>query len=238
MSPSFRAICEDLGHAGELAVADILRGRGHTVRLDGGNHLHDIVVNGSTTIEVKTALPSGRNGNRHDWWQFSLTKNDGHHAPMQEDLLILRCQLERDQGPAHHYVIPGSLLPRSLTKINITTPPPSLRREICPVSRRLGATRCHHCPPGSRRSPDPPGTGTTILGDAYMTTRAARARYGAQSPPTTINLQGRPATVQRIALDDLADWVEQHNVEVVDNVRIDELGDWPPVIVYRTREDT
>ena len=98
-----------LGEMGETEVAQLIRGRGHAVRVDGGNHLHDLVVNGRTTVEVKTALPTARDGNRHDWWQFNLTKNDGHHAAMAEDVLVLRCQVDLNGGGAHHYVIPGSL---------------------------------------------------------------------------------------------------------------------------------
>ncbi len=131
---SIRDVYEDLAYQGELAVAELLRARGHQVEHIGSNSPHDIVVNGSTTVEVKTALPSPRAGGRRDRWQFNLTKNDGQHAPMSEDLLILRCQQERNGNGAcpvtgrhgetiHHYVIPGRLLDRNLTKVDITGTP-------------------------------------------------------------------------------------------------------------------
>lgn len=119
----FQDVCRDLGQAGEEAVADLIRGRGHQVRLDGGNHLHDLVVEGVVTVEVKTALPTAANGNRHDRWQFNLYDTDGYHQPVLEDVLVLRCQHDRNGGGADHFVIPGSLLPAGLTKLDITSHP-------------------------------------------------------------------------------------------------------------------
>ena len=116
---TYQQICEQIGHDGEVAVAELLREQGYNVRLDGGNHYHDLVVDGTTTIEVKTAHASaGSNGNR-ERWQFTLYDNDGQHRPVEEDVLILRCQ---DGEGAWHYVIPGAILPAKLTKIDITSP--------------------------------------------------------------------------------------------------------------------
>lgn len=119
---SIRAVHQDLGSAGEYAVADIIRERGHNVRVDGGRSPHDLVVDGSTTVEVKTALPrppARGNGQR---WQFKLFEDDGMHRPVEEDLLVLRCQLDRDDDTAYHYVIPGALLPE-LKRLDITSHP-------------------------------------------------------------------------------------------------------------------
>jgi len=118
-----KTACLQLGHEGELAVAELIRGRGHTVRLDGGNHLHDLVIEGTVTIEVKTALPSaGSNGNKRRW-QFKLFEDRDGRQPMREDILILRCQRDVDGQVADHYIIPGHLVPDLLKRIDITSEP-------------------------------------------------------------------------------------------------------------------
>lgn len=120
---SIREVHEDLGGAGELAVAALIRRRGHQVRVDAGKSPHDLVVNGSTTVEVKTALPSAPANGVSERWQFKLFEDDGAHRPMEEDVLVLRCQEDRNGGEAFHYVIPGSVVPRGLKRIDITSHP-------------------------------------------------------------------------------------------------------------------
>lgn len=127
---TLRDVYENIGAAGEEAVRNLIEARGHTVRWDGANALHDIVVNGSTTVEVKTAHPSpGSNGNKQRW-QFHLFKNDGHHQPMLEDILVLRCLLPDDQ--ARHFIIPGRCLRPKQRKIDITSHPDQYRGQYAP----------------------------------------------------------------------------------------------------------
>jgi len=103
---TYREFTDNFGYSGELAVVEELRRRGYTVRHDGGNAPHDLVIDGSTTVEVKTACPTaGSNGNKRRW-QFKLYQQDGHHRPLEEDILIL--VLQEHSG---------------LTKIDITSAP-------------------------------------------------------------------------------------------------------------------
>lgn len=125
-----RDACETLGEMGEIAVAALLCRRGHQVQLDGGNCPHDIVLNGNTTVEVKTALPSDRPQGWHRRWQFILHKK-GDGAPVTEDLLVLRCQFDLNGGGAFHFVIPGRLLRPGLTKIDISHEPELYAGRYC-----------------------------------------------------------------------------------------------------------
>lgn len=109
----------ELGDAGEQAVADILRGRGYHVEADSVGTA-DMVINCVCTTEVKTAKVTGRTDRKAKRWQFSLFGHRESQRPFEEDLLILRCETT----PPCHFVIPGRVVPRHLTKIDITTEDP------------------------------------------------------------------------------------------------------------------
>lgn len=107
------------GDKGEQAVAEILRERGYQVD-PGSPGGCDLILDDFLTVEVKTANPSRYVNRIVKRWQFSLTKTDGQHKPFNEDVLILRCLTD---DPCH-FVIPGIVVPRALTKIDITNPRP------------------------------------------------------------------------------------------------------------------
>lgn len=112
-----------LGEKGERAVAEVLAGKFFDV-LEVGGQSFDLLLNDRVTVEVKTALPTpGSNGNKKRW-QFMLHKR-GRGRPLEEHILILRCQAGIGKGDkAWHYVIPGFLRGLGeLTKIDITGPP-------------------------------------------------------------------------------------------------------------------
>lgn len=107
------------GDNGERAVAEILRAGGYHVEA-GGEGNCDLTVNYICTVEVKTAKVSGRTDRKAKRWQFSLFGHRERQEPFEEDLLILRCETV----PPCHFVIPGVVVPRYLTKIDITTKDP------------------------------------------------------------------------------------------------------------------
>lgn len=118
-----RGASRKLGETGEHEVAEVLRSLGHEVEHFGHNSFFDIVLSDRVTVEVKTALATKRPGNRVDRWQFILHKK-GDGRPMEEDILILRCQTGiGEDDEAYHYVIPGKLLNGDLTKIDIASHP-------------------------------------------------------------------------------------------------------------------
>jgi hypothetical protein len=108
-----------LGSSGEDAVAEILRERGWDVK-PGPIGGADLIIDGYVTVEVKTAKLSRRTDRSRKRWQFSLYNPVASQQPIDEDLVILRCESE----PPHHFVIPGMLLREQLKKVDITTEDP------------------------------------------------------------------------------------------------------------------
>lgn len=105
----------EVGDAGEQAVEELLRKRGWTVeRGEPGGP--DLIIEGSVTVEVKTANLSKRTHQGGSCWQFSLISHLDHQKPFDEDLLILRCLSD----PPQHFIIPGCLIHYKLTKIDVT----------------------------------------------------------------------------------------------------------------------
>jgi len=109
----------ELGYAGEQAVKAELESRGHTVE-DGPLGSYDLLVNGRITVEVKTALLSGRTDKDAMRYQFCLYAHPERQKPLEEDILILRCACE---DPVH-FIIPAIVIPDGLTKIDITSTDP------------------------------------------------------------------------------------------------------------------
>ena len=109
----------ELGDHGEQKVAEILRTGGYHVKM-GGKGDCDLTINYICTVEVKTAMITGRTDRKVKRWQFSLFGHRESQKPFGEDLLILRCETT----PPCHFVIPGCVVPRNLTKIDITNPDP------------------------------------------------------------------------------------------------------------------
>lgn len=107
------------GENGEQAVAKLLRDRGYRVELDPLEDW-DLLIDGFLTVEVKTAHQSGRTDKPNKRWQFCLYSHKDRQQPVNEDLLILRCESD----PPCHFIIPALLLPANLTKIDITSPDP------------------------------------------------------------------------------------------------------------------
>lgn len=108
-----------VGENGERAVADILIDRGYRVKHDPLEDW-DLLVDDFLTIEVKTAHRSGRTDKPQKRWQFCLYAHPERQKPVNEDLLILRCE----SNPPCHFIIPMLLVPAELTKIDITSPDP------------------------------------------------------------------------------------------------------------------
>ena len=109
----------ELGDHGEQKVAEILRAGGYHVEM-GGKGDCDLTINYICTVEVKTAMITSRANRRARRWQFSLFGHRERQKPFEEDLLVLRCEAT----PPCHFIIPGCIVPRFLTKIDITTQDP------------------------------------------------------------------------------------------------------------------
>lgn len=107
------------GENGERAVADLLRERGYRVDLDLLKDW-DLLIDSFLTVEVKTAHKSSRTDKPCKRWQFCLYAHKDCQRPVDEDVLILRCESD----PPCHFVIPVFLVPPKLTKIDITNPNP------------------------------------------------------------------------------------------------------------------
>ena len=114
---SIRAI--ETGESGEIDVAAILVAKGYEVEW---NPLKDwdLMISNSLTIEVKTAHKSKRSDRDTKHWQFCLYSHPERQQPINEDILILRCESE----PPCHFIIPMEFVPKSLTKIDITSADP------------------------------------------------------------------------------------------------------------------
>ena len=111
-----------LGYDGEQAVAALLHRKGFKVQTVGHQYF-DILVNDAVTVEVKTALPTKGSHRNKQRWQFILYKR-GDGYPLEEHVLILRCQSDIDGGKLWHFVIPGDVPGiGKLTKIDITSEP-------------------------------------------------------------------------------------------------------------------
>lgn len=107
------------GNNGEQAVADLLLEKGYQVRRDSFWDW-DLIIDSFLTVEVKTAHRSKRTDKPQKRWQFCLYAHPARAKPIDEDLLILRCESD----PPCHFVIPMFLVPEKLTKIDITSPDP------------------------------------------------------------------------------------------------------------------
>jgi len=107
------------GENGEKAVAELLRARGYRVDTDPLEDW-DLLIDSFLTVEVKTARKSGRTDKPCKRWQFCLYAHKDRQNPVNEDLLILRCESK----PPCHFIIPTFLVPDKLTKIDITSPNP------------------------------------------------------------------------------------------------------------------
>lgn len=107
------------GENGEQAVKRILIADGWDVEHDPLADW-DLLVEECLTIEVKTAHKSGRTDKPTKRWQFCLYSHPARQKPVNEDLLVLRCEFD----PPCHFVIPTFLIPPGLTKIDITNPNP------------------------------------------------------------------------------------------------------------------
>jgi hypothetical protein len=107
------------GENGEKAVKRILVADGWDVTRD---HFQDwdLCIEGVLTVEVKTAYLSGRTDSPCRRWQFCLYAHKDRQQPVNEDLLVLRCEYD----PPCHFVIPTFVIPPGLTKIDITNPNP------------------------------------------------------------------------------------------------------------------
>ena len=112
-----------LGEHGEEEVAGLLTAMGFEIEHVGGQSF-DLLLAGRVTVEVKTALPTGRSDSNGIRWQFLLHKRS-RGRPLEEHVLILRCQNgigEDDQ--VWHFVIPGHLPGLGhLAKLDITSRP-------------------------------------------------------------------------------------------------------------------
>lgn len=104
------------GENGERAVAELLTDRGYRVEHDPMQDW-DLLIDSFLTVEVKTAHRSGRTDKPQKRWQFCLYAHPARQKPIDEDLLILRCESE----PPCHFIIPMFLVPDKLTKIDITS---------------------------------------------------------------------------------------------------------------------
>jgi len=107
------------GHKGERGVAIILQRRGYKVEYDTIEDW-DLLINDLLTVEVKTANLSNRADRPSGRWQFCLYSHPARQKPVDEDVLILRCESE----PACHFIIPMTFVPHGLTKIGVTGPDP------------------------------------------------------------------------------------------------------------------
>lgn len=114
---SIKAI--ETGDNGERAVADILIDRGYRVKHDPLTDW-DLLIDDFLTIEVKTAHKTGRTDKPCKRWQFCLYSHKDRQKPVNEDLLILRCESK----PPCHFIIPMVLVSSRLTKIDITSSDP------------------------------------------------------------------------------------------------------------------
>jgi hypothetical protein len=104
--------------------------RGFDATQTSGNHSFDATIRGNgleISVEVKSALPSERKGNRSPRWQFSLRRKG---LPIDEDLLILLCYRDITPtirnpvpSPEQIYIIPGVAIDKMLTKIDIIDSP-------------------------------------------------------------------------------------------------------------------
>jgi len=116
----------EFGRAGEKWAAQELRRRGFDVELIGANSDFDLLVEGRVRGEVKAAVCS-RGARGSGWrWQFSLRR---HGLLVDEDVLFLLCYGEDlDGSPLATFVIPGDVLPGTLSKIDITSLDPATYR--------------------------------------------------------------------------------------------------------------
>lgn len=92
------------GKNGERAVAELLRAMGYTVMEKGGRDHDDLIIDGPTRVDVKTAGPTKERRR----WRFDWCLDRKGTLPMDQDIVILRA--EPDSGEPYHYVIPGALL--------------------------------------------------------------------------------------------------------------------------------
>ena len=117
------------GRDGEKWLVQELARRGFNAVQTSGNHSFDVTVANPDrqpiSVEVKSALPSKRKGNRSPRWQFSLRRRG---LPIDEDLLVLLCYRSITPTIAHPvpspeqiYIIPGVKIRETLTKIDIGT---------------------------------------------------------------------------------------------------------------------
>ena len=114
---SIKAI--ETGENGEQAVAGLLVEKGYHVIQDPLQDW-DLLISESLTIEVKTAHLSKRIDRLAKRWQFCLYSHPERQQPVNEHLLILRCE----SNPPCHFIIPMVFVPKRLTKIDITSPDP------------------------------------------------------------------------------------------------------------------
>lgn len=60
-------------------------------------------------------------------------------------------------------------------------------------------------------------------------------------PPVILPFEGRPASLQRVPLSDLAEWRDDRNLECVGAATMAPPGhepdDWPPILLFRSRGD-
>lgn len=115
-----RADMEQVGKIGERWVVESLRRRGYTAEWVGGSSDYDVLVEGVVRAEVKSAQ-LGRYKGRCHRWQFSLRR---HGLDVDEELVFLLCYDDLDESPIATFIIPGSMLLRRLTKIDITSRDP------------------------------------------------------------------------------------------------------------------
>jgi len=76
------------GENGELAVANLLIGKGYRVKHDPMEDW-DLLIDDFLTIEVKTATLSGRTDKLAKRWQFCLYAHPARQKPVTEDVLII-----------------------------------------------------------------------------------------------------------------------------------------------------
>lgn len=116
-----RADMEQVGKIGERWVVEDLRRRGYTAEWIGKSSDYDVLIEGAVRAEVKSALLGRYRGNGYRW-QFSLRR---HGLDVDEDLLFLLCYDDLDEPPpVAVFIIPGNVLPRQLTQIDITSQNP------------------------------------------------------------------------------------------------------------------
>ena len=114
----------EFGKLGEMWVVQELRRRGFVCEWIGKSSDYDLLIEGRARAEVKAAFCSPRPGNRQPRWQFSLRR---HGLLVDEDLLFLLCW-DGLEVPLATFIIPGSAVPETLSKIDITSSDPSAYR--------------------------------------------------------------------------------------------------------------